>query len=212
MSNENTVAEATTEKPVVVTPPVETTQVTETTPEVKPDDSLSKLNAEELISIIHETRTEAKNRRLTNKELTEKMGSIEAQTKLDETAALEKNNEWQKLHEQYKDETKDYEDLKAFKISYLEKCKADLEILTKGLTQAENELFELSANNRGYDEQIVIAKKLLANRKADSVIETTQSAARTGETGTPPSNTTVPFGNNGTVTQMAMKALENLRN
>ena len=107
------------------------------------------------------------------------MAEIDNQNKLDKQAELEKNSEWEKLLTEYKEETKDYNDLKEFKQSVLERSKLEVEDNIKHLTDAEKDLFTLAAAKMTYDEQLAYLKKIVGNRQPTTVVDPTQSTVRT---------------------------------
>ncbi len=152
-------------------------------PAVDPDieaqnSALQKLSTDELIGIIRETRSEAKTRRLKAKELEGKITDIEKQKLLDEAVSLEKNQEFEKLYNGIKENTKDYDELKTFKQTFLESCEKEVEELKKGLTIAEVELFDLSSKSQSFDNQVKIIKKIIENKNSTSPIDPVQSTYR----------------------------------
>jgi len=88
----------------------------ETSEEVKESKSLEGKTATELIDIIRETRTEAKERRLKNKELEERLNSIETDKQKAETekkiAEGKKDEVIADLQKKIEDQTKDFEPIK----------------------------------------------------------------------------------------------------
>lgn len=198
----------------------EVKKVEDTTPEDKTKDAeiaaehegLKKLSTDELISIIAETRGEAKTRRLKTRELEDILKKQEDEKKLNEQVQLEKNQEWEKAYGTLKDETKDYTELKEFKQSYLEGCKDKVENIAKGLVKAEQELFEISSKNMSYNEQLTFLEKLVQNRAVKNVVDTTHSMGRTDgkdikETKDKPNL----FGNPGGVMAQVMNTLKQNR-
>jgi hypothetical protein len=149
------------------------------TPEiVAENNTLSKLPVSELIDIIKETRSEAKTKRLKNRELEGQILEINNAKKLAAQAELEKNSEWEKLLADYKEETKDYNELKDFKAASLEKAKVEVDESVLHLAPAEKELFDLASSKMTYDEQSSYIKKIVSNRPTNTIIDTTQSVGR----------------------------------
>lgn len=144
-------------------------------------ESLKKLPVEDLVSIISETRSEAKKRRLENKELKETLVGYKTEQEKAEEEALKKNNEWQGLYEKRLEETKDYDDLKQFKAEQLEIAKDKVEQNKNNLTKAELEIFDLASKNMTYTEQKEYISKLLENRSPSITVDNTQSIARTNK-------------------------------
>jgi len=176
------------------------------------NEGLKKLSTEELIDIIRETRGEAKTRRLKQRELEDVIKKNSDEKKLSEQAQLEQNQEFEKLYGSLKEDTKDYGELKEFKKNYLETCKEKVENLNKGLTTAEQELFELSSKNMSFNEQLIFVEKLIANRVVKSDIDKTQDMGRSdGSDVKLPGQNSVPFGNNGGVVSSVMSALKNAK-
>jgi hypothetical protein len=160
----------------------ETPQATEQTPSANPEhEALKKLGVDELIGIIAETRSEAKQRRLKAKELEEKMALIDQENKQKELKTLEETNQYKTLYEKIKEEYKDYDELKTYKQTILEKSKIEVENTQKQLTAAEKELYDIVATKMTYDEQLDYIKKLIASRQTASIIDTTQSVARSNK-------------------------------
>lgn len=176
---------------------------------------LTKLSPEDLINLVLETRSEAKKRRLRTRELEEEIAKREREQELNQQAELEKNQEFQKLYGDLKEKTSDYEDLKKFKQEYIENCKTEVEQLKNNLTKADLELFELTSKNQTYDQQLLIIKKMLLNKNSNSgtIVDPSQSVARSTEADEPNNNgnSPLPFGNTGSVTDKALKALAKLR-
>lgn len=159
---------------------VENTETVETQQE-KPaaeHDALKALPVDELVNIIAETRSEAKKRRLQNKEIQDKLAEIENQRKLDEESQLEKKNEYQTLYNKLKEETADYGDYKSFKESYLEECQSKVDEAMKKLDKNQLDLFEEAADGKSSDKKLKLIKKLILTKPVTSVIDTTQTTHR----------------------------------
>lgn len=94
-------------------------------------DSLSELSTDELVSIIKETRNEAKQRRLENKELSDKIASFESKLAEEETqkklAEGKKDEVIMELTEKLKNKEKEFEPFieKAKKYDEYDKAKRD---------------------------------------------------------------------------------------
>jgi hypothetical protein len=204
MSEETQVAEATTEE-------VKTEETSQDGNQERLDTSgLDKLSAKDLIDIIHETRSEAKTRRLKYNELKEQMSAIEIANKKAEEEQLEKDNEFKTLYERRTEETKDYDELKEFKMNYLNNCKDKIESIKNGLTKAESELFELSSKSMPYDEQLQFIEKLVGNRTTAAIIDKTQSTTRSNNDDMAKDDKPTPFGS-GSLTSNIMNMLNKAR-
>jgi hypothetical protein len=168
--------------------PVENTQTPESQEPVQQqpeqhaeNDSLKKLPVDDLVEIIKETRSEAKNRRLKYKELEGKLATYEEQKKQEEIEQLEKTNEYKALYEKIKEEHGDYDELKEFKQASLEKAKEQVENNRKNLTKAEEDLFAMASKGMTYVEQQEYIAKLITSRTPGITVDNTQSTTRTNK-------------------------------
>ena len=161
------------------TKPEETTEDNKTKKQFIPNAELGNMSTEALIEEVIATRSEARERRLERKDLEGKLSEIEEKKKADAQTQLEKNQEWEKAYAKLKDETKDYTDLLGFKNNHLESCKAKVDTILPTLSEADKELFELSAKGHSYSTQLDIITKM-SGRKAPQVskVDTTQSISR----------------------------------
>lgn len=191
------------------TPKDDTQKNDNTDKNIKEDDSkLNELSKDELTKIISDTRAEAKNRRLKNKELETKLEEINNTTKLNEQVQLEKNEKWEEAYNKIKEDTKQYDEFKNFKTSYLETCKEKIDEVKPKLTKAEQELFDLSSENMSFDNQLKFIDKLINNRQEKTNIDNTQSTARGGNENILTDKPIIPFGNARSVIGKLMSSLK----
>ncbi len=172
-------------------------------------DGLEKLSVKELVDIIHETRGEAKTRRLKQRELEEQIQKNADERKLNEQKQLEANQEWEEAYNKLKEETGDYGDLKRFKESFEKECQVEIEKILPTLTDPEKEIFELSSKTMSISDKILFIKKLIENRPpAKSSVDNTQSTGRGSPQVSNADTVKVPFGNTQSVIGNLLETLK----
>lgn len=146
---------------------------------------LSK-DANELVEQLLAVNKESKTRKFENRELQEQIKQFQQEKenfeKLKQAEVqkeLEKNQKWEEAYNNLKEQTAGYDDLKNFKMSYLNDCKQKIDNLIPTVPKAELELFELSADGQPYDKQLKILEKMINSRiKQAPAIDNSQSTHR----------------------------------
>ncbi len=165
--------------PTKTEPKQEPTPAAGVKPDGNGDGGLNDLSADELVNIIKDTRAEAKTRRLSQRGLETEIADIKNKQKLEEQATLEDKQEFEKAYNNLKDETKDYKDLRDFKKSYLDRCKDKVDSALPSLTKAQQELFDISAKNAGYEDQLALIDKIKGT--VNTVVDNTQATGRASD-------------------------------
>jgi len=170
-------------------------------------ESLKDLGAEKLVDMLLETRTEAKNRRLELKEVKQQISELTTAQEQAKQAELEKKQEWEKLYNEQKEKTSDYEDLKLFKDNYLNDCKAQVEKKLETLTDAQKKLFELGTKDKSADIQLKFIQELAGavETKPTPSTDNTQASGRAAIKA--PAGPAVPFAGENTLMGGLMKGL-----
>jgi len=139
---------------------------------------LENLSKEELVKIVHDTRAEAKNRRLNQRDLEDKLKEKEKEAELQKQTELEQKQEFEKLYNEHKEKTKDYDDLKTFKENYIKQSEEKIEKLLPGLSAEEKELYDISAKTMTIEDRMTFIEKL---KNKNVTVDSTQSTGRASD-------------------------------